>query len=171
MVVIRPTRALHKLLPPSVPLETGSTTALGDWYVNRVVVDRRQILLLVSSASLLPMVSSARNARTLPERLAALVGERLRRAGVPEELIMAEQQAMTPVVITGTLDRSVLGVMVDFAMSLPYLIAVGDHAESALHEAEARLAETPCFAGKRSDRVVFPAERARSLLTAHLSSS
>ena len=73
---------------------------------------------------------------------------------------------MAPVVVTGTLDRSVLGIMVDFARSLPYYIAVGDRAEFALHEAEALLAETPCYSGKRMDRVIFPTERALSLLAA-----
>ncbi len=164
MVVLRPTRVLQKLLPPSVPLETGSTPALGDWYVNRLVVDRRPLLLLVSSASLLPVVVPAHDARSLPARLALVVGQRLRRAGVAQDLIDAEVRAMTPVAITGTLDRSVLGIMVDFAKSLPYYIEPGNRTESELHQAEARLAETPCFAGKRGDRVVSPEAKAPTLL-------
>ena len=163
MVVLRPTRILDKLLPYSAPLEAGSTTALGDWYVKPVVVGRRRFLLLVSSASLLPMVLAGSEARSLPARLAGLVGDRLLRAGFDHDLIEAEKRAMSPVVITGTLDRSVIGIIVDFGHSLPYYLrGAGD--AFALHEAEDGLAETPCFAGRRVDKVVVPIDRAETLL-------
>lgn len=66
MVVLRPTRKLQKLLPVETKGEPQSDGALGDWYVNRFVVDRRPLLMIVSSASLLAAIEPARDIRTLP---------------------------------------------------------------------------------------------------------
>ena len=96
MVILRPTRKLRALLPRAESVPPCSDTALGDWYVNRVVVDRQPLLLLVSSASLLPMLLPARDVRGLPARLGALVAARLRRCGIDAHTIDAEQQAMRP---------------------------------------------------------------------------
>jgi hypothetical protein len=72
MVVIRPTQKLRSALPATQPVEP-SDTALGDWYVNRLVVDRRPLLLLVSSESLLPVLVPATHVRELPQHLEDLV--------------------------------------------------------------------------------------------------
>src|SRR3990172_4233493 len=79
MVVIRPTRKLRSTLPVTQMVGT-SDTALGDWYVNRLVVDRQPLLLLVSSASLLPMLVRARDVRELPRHLEDIVARRLARS-------------------------------------------------------------------------------------------
>lgn len=88
--------------------------ALGDWYVNRFVVDRQPLLLLVSSRSLLSILEPARHVRQLPDRLPGLVGQRLRRLGVADPLIEREIAVMHPVVVGPTRDRSVVGTLVDF---------------------------------------------------------
>lgn len=167
MVVLRPTRKLMTWLPVSGTASAGGDTALGDWYVNRIVVDRQPLLLLVSSVSLLPMLLPARDVRTLPSRLGGLVEARLRRCtGVDVRACEAERQAMEPVVIAATQDRSVLGIMVDFAKAIPYYLAPAKANEDPLAFAESRLAETPCHAGKSAGRVIFPAAKARELLAA-----
>lgn len=163
MVTIRSTRKLHALLPPTAS-SSASDTALGDWYVNRLVIDRRPLLLLLSSTSLLPILVPARDVRALPTRLTEIVAKRLARLGVRASLIQAEQSAMHPVVIGPTIDRSVLGIMVDFAKGAPYYLEVGNWDDSSLDMVEDRLAETPCHAGKSSDRVIFPDRRAPELL-------
>jgi hypothetical protein len=142
-----------------------SDTALGDWYVNRVIVDRQPLLLLVSAASLLPALVRARNVRALPTEIEAIVARRLERMGIARSLFDAERRAMTPVHIAATADRSVLGIMVDFASGLPYLLRPGWN-DAALGVAEDRLAETPCHAGKAAGRVVFPNLKAPELLLA-----
>lgn len=110
MVVIRPTRKLHSALP--VMQNAGaSDTALGDWYVNRVVVDRQPLLLLVSATSLLPALVRAQNVRALPTQIGDIVVERLTRLAIPQSLIQAERRAMATVHIGATVDRSVLGIM------------------------------------------------------------
>jgi Domain of unknown function (DUF6933) len=164
MVVIRPTRKLQSVLPVTRTAGT-SDTALGDWYVNRLIVDRQPLLLLVSAASLLPALVRARNVRALPTQIEDIVTRRLKRLGIAMSLIDAERRAMTPVQIGATADRSVLGIMVDFAKGVPYYLEAGWD-DAALGVAEARLAETPCHAATASDRVVFPGQRAPELLAA-----
>ena len=164
MVILRPTRKLNSWLPGTGAAQSSSDTALGDWYVNRIVLARRPLLLLVSSASLLPMLLPARDVRGLPDRLGALVEARLRRCGIDARAIEAELRAMTPVVVGPTVDRSVLGIMVDFAKAVPYHLEPGNWDERTLRLVEDRLAETPCHAARSSDRVIFPERKAPELL-------
>ena len=164
MVILRPTRKLSALLPTTDVVPAGSDTALGDWYVNRVVVDRQPLLLLVSSTSLLPILIPARDVRGLPGRLVALVEARLRRCGVDAQAIAAEARAMASVAIGPTVDRSVLGIMVDFAKASPYYLESGLWGEATLRVVEERLAETPCHAARSFDRVIFPEKKAPELL-------
>jgi hypothetical protein len=129
MVVIRPTRKLQSVLPLTTTPGT-SDTALGDWYVNRLIVDRQPLLLLVSAASLLPALVRARHVRALPAQIEEIVSRRSSRLGIAASLIAAERRAMTPVRIGATADRSVLGIMVDFAKGLPYYHSYFKHYHS-----------------------------------------
>ncbi|HEU4387368.1 MAG TPA: hypothetical protein VFV34_06195 [Blastocatellia bacterium] len=165
MVILRPTKKLRSHLP-TVDMPGQSDGALGDWYVNRLVMARQPLLLLVSSTSLLPIVLPAREVRSLPERLSAVVGARLRRLGVEAELIAAELQSMRPVVTAATVDRSVLGILVDFAKAVPYYFETDTPAGKTLAGLEAWLEQTPCHAGSGGDRVVFPNRKAPDLLRA-----
>lgn len=164
MVILRPTRRLRSLLP-TTDVSTPGDTALGDWYVNRIVVMRQPLLLLVSSASLLPIVLPARNVRSLTDRFAGHVAWRLRRFDLDPKTIAAESEAMRQVVVAPTVDRSVLGIMVDFAKSVSYYL--GDpRTENGLEGLEDWLAETPCHAALTDERVVFPNRKAPALLEA-----
>jgi hypothetical protein len=166
MVILRPTRKLGPHLRWTTRLPDSSDTALGDWYVNRIVVNRQPLLLLVSSKALLPLVVLARDVRGLPSRLAGLVATRLGRLGASEAAIEAETLAMSPVVVSPTLDRSVLGIMVDFAKSVPYHLENVQIGERTLQLVEDRLAETPCHASRSFEQVVFPDRKAPELLRA-----
>jgi hypothetical protein len=110
------------------------------------------------------MVSPARDVRSLPDRLASLVESRLKSCGIDVQLIQAERQAMASVVIGPTIDRSVLGIMVDFAKAVPHYLEPGQWSEATLRSVEERLAETPCHAGRSFDRVVFPATKVPEVL-------
>ena len=120
MVVLRATRKLLASLPVIMPPPARSDTALGDWYVNRLVVDRRPLLLLVSVSSLLPIVVPARDVHRLPDYLPGLVAARLTRLGIAPRTIALETRAMSPVTIGATVGRSVVGIMVDCAKCLPF---------------------------------------------------
>ena len=166
MVVLRRTRKLEGALPINEGAHAPSLTALGDWYVNRLSVDHKPLLLLVSARSLLPILIPARAVAQLPNRLAEIVAARLKRLSVPSHLIDAEVGAMAPVTVGPTVDRSVLGIMVAFAKVVPLCLDPGGWNESTLPFVEARLAETPCYAGKRFEDVVFPDRKAPALLAA-----
>lgn len=166
MVILRRTRKLSAVLPESGAPCAASDTALGDWYVNRLVVDRKPLLLLLSSTTLLPIVIPARDARSLPSRLAAVVSARLRRCGIPEAVIRAEVEAMEPVAVGATVDRSVLGILVDFTRSVPFHLEAGHWDETTLETVEDRLAETPCYASGPHERVIYPDRKAPEALMA-----
>jgi hypothetical protein len=164
MVVLRPVKALNSSLPLSHVSALASTTALGDWYAKRVVVDRKPLLVLVSSKSLLTIVIPARDLRSLPDRLPELVASRLRRHDVDRRLIEREVGAMSPVVIAPTADRSVVGIMIQIAKELPLHLEIGGWDETTLSVVEAQLARTPWHAGRRDSEVVWPDRKIHPLL-------
>jgi hypothetical protein len=161
---LRATQKVLRRLPPATAAPSvGSDTALGDWYVNRFVVDRRPLLLILSARSLLAILLPARDLGTLPTRLPALVGARLRRLGMDRGIIEAEVSAMTPVTVARTLDRTVLGYLVDFAKMIPYHLDAGEWDETTLVFVEGRLAHTPCQLGRAT---IFPDRAVPELLNA-----
>ncbi|HEU5184427.1 MAG TPA: hypothetical protein VFU01_07650 [Gemmatimonadaceae bacterium] len=102
--------------------------------------------------------------RHLPERLAEIVAKRLERLQIPSSIIEAEVRAMMPVVVARTEDRSVVGIMVDFAKAVPFCLEPHRWDESTLPFVEARLAETPCHSSRRQEAVIFPDKAARAML-------
>ena len=92
------------------------------------------------------------------------MADRLIRLGVDESLVDAEVQAMEPVLVAKTCDRSVLGSMNDFAAIIPNYLADGGWDDSSLHLVEAQLAETPCRVTRSFAEVIFPDRKARELL-------
>jgi len=164
VLLLRPTLKLRNLLPVSPDDPGASETALGDWYVNRLVLERRPLLLLVSSTSLLAMLTPAREVRTLPGRMPELVAHRLGRLGIPARIMEAELEAMTPVRVVKTVDRSVLGIMVDFAKLTSYRLKPGFSEHADLQEEEEFLWNVPCHAGRPRGGAVWPGEKAAELL-------
>jgi hypothetical protein len=166
MVTLRATRKVLKYLPNETDSGRPPDTGLGDWYVNRLVIDRKPLLLLVSSLSLLAIVKPARNVKMLPHHLPDMVAGRLHRLGVAPDLINAEVDAMEPVGVGKTADRSVVGIMVDFAKMIPFHFPPGGWDETWLSMAEERLQENPCHAGRSFENVIFPDSKAVELLKA-----
>ncbi len=164
MVVLRATQKVLKLLPQSAGDPPISTAALGDWYVNRIVIDRRPLLLMVSSTSRLPIVTAARDVKSLPHRLPGVLEERLRRLGVSGDCLAREVEAASVVAVSKTIDRSVTGQMVDFAKMLPSYLPELQWDEEDLKFAEDRLEESPCRASLRFEEVIFPRSAAIQLL-------
>lgn len=166
MVVLRPTKKLSGQLAMERSVMENSDTALGDWYVNRFVLDRKPLLLLVSSTSLLPILLPARDVRSVPVRLGAIVEARLARMGIEPSVIEAERTAMVPVRIAPTASRSVLGTVVDFAFLASNYLDPGEWTDETLAVVADRLAEAPCRVTGPSDRTIFPRDRAAELLRA-----
>lgn len=164
MVVLRATQKVLRLIAQSERTPGASETALGDWYVNRIVIARQPLLLLVSATSLLPIIEPARDVKRLPERLTETVGARLRHLGIDDAVLAAEIDAMADVVVARTTDRSVTGQMVDFAKHLSYYLPENGWSEWDLRAAEEKLSEMPCRASRPFDQVIFPREAALRLL-------
>jgi hypothetical protein len=164
VVVLRATQKALQLLPQAVDPRGASDTALGDWYVNRIVIARQPLLLLVSEQSLLSILTPARDVKGLPERLPEAVAARLRRLSVNEAVVAAEVAAMDIVVVAKTTDQSVTGQMVDFAKHLTYYLPDNGWNEWDLHAAESRLAKMPCRASGPFEKVIVPRDSALRLL-------
>jgi len=164
MVILRATQKVLKSIPRSLKGEGSSDTALGDWYVNQIVVDRQPLLLFVSSTSLLAILAPARNVKTLPGRLSTLISERLRRLGIEDHLIDSEMRVMQDVQVGSTQDRSVTGTMVDFAKALPYYLPIDGWSNSELQSVEDRLSETPCRCSRSYEDTIWPLEVTHRLL-------
>lgn len=162
--MLRATKKVLRWLPPVSVEEHSADTALGDWYVNRFIVDRQPLLLLVSSRSLLAILEPARHVRQLPDRLPGLVGQRLRRLDVADPLVEREVAAMQPVGVGPTRDRSVVGTLVDFERAVPYRLAENSWSELDLRRVEIGLAEMPCRVSSPGRRTLFPCDTAPQLL-------
>lgn len=164
MVVLRATQKVLRSLRKSASDEDTSDTALGDWYVNRTVVDRKPLLLFVSSRSLLAMLARARNVKHLPERFPDLLAERLERLDVDPAVIESEIRVTQPVRVGRTVDRSVMGTMMDFAKDLPHYLPEDGWDDYDLLLAESKLAETPCQCGRSFSETIWPVADAPKLL-------
>jgi hypothetical protein len=164
MVILRATRKVLDLLTERDEQAQASDTALGDWYVNRLVIDRQPLLLMVSSISLLPILERAQKVKELPQRLPDLVERRLHRMGIAGSLIAAELTAMSPVVVSKTVDASVRGILVDFGRALPYYLR--GRGDLSLRYAEDRLAETPLLTSRSYVETFFPDRRTPKLMAA-----
>ena len=164
MVLLRATHRVLKNLPESEVDGEVSDNALGDWYVNRIVVDRHPLLLFVSSTSLLIMLSFAKAVNTLPDRFPGMVADRLRQMDVDWSWIDSEMATMQTVHVGRTRDRSVIGQMVDFAKSVPFCLPSDGWDAIDLRIAESKFGEIPCRASRRFDEMIFPHETALRLL-------
>jgi len=166
VVLLRATQKILRSLPQSADDAATSSNALGDWYINRIVVDRKPLLLAVSSKSLLSLVAPARDLKTLPDRFATLVEVRLRRLDVSDSAVVSEAEATAVVGVGRTVDRSVVGQLVDFAKAIPFYLPINGWDESSLPEVEDKLAETPCRSSRTDAEVIWPKKKAKELLSA-----
>jgi hypothetical protein len=132
VLVLRGTKKLRDRVK-GAPAADGdeSTTALGDWFANALFW-RPQVALLVNSRTLLPVFMELAPAATLLDRAPATIEAVLRRHGVDNAFLAAERDAMSEVRIAPTNDRSVVGVMNEFAFHSEWLFKEGQRDLEAL---------------------------------------
>jgi len=161
---LRCTRPLLKRLGPLTPPGPGpaqpATTVLGDWYANRLNIGRHRLVLCTSERSLLSVVVPAKDLPRLPQRLAESLAVLLHRIGVPASAVAREVREMQWVRFDGTMSRSVLGSMNDFALTAQAFVRRPDASVVYLEDLDWRLNETPCGPLAYAQ----PLERARELL-------
>lgn len=115
MLVVHGTKKLlDRVDRPTVEPTTRSTTVLGSWYAT-VLFWRPQIALLVNERTLLPLLMPLAPAATLLERFPSWLAATLDAHGVPRTFIDAELAHAADIGLAKTDNRSVLGVMNEFA--------------------------------------------------------
>ena len=115
MFVVHATRkVLDRLREPTVGPFAQSTTVLGDWYAT-VQVQKPHVALFVNEATLLPVLMPFAPAATLVERFPTTLASVLDRHDVSASFIEREVVQMTEHVLAKTANRSVIGIMNEFA--------------------------------------------------------
>jgi len=151
-------KLLDRIKPTVEPPATG-TTHLGDWYATALFW-KPQMALLVNERTLLPVFLPLAPASTLAQRFPSALHAVLQGLGLPEAFIQAEISHMDEVVYAKTANRSVLGVMNEFAF-----LAEGYRDRNGLVDPLAlslKLAHTPC--GPLYKGPVFPDRAVQDLV-------
>lgn len=142
VLIVRATAKLLKLVGrPSAGDGERGTTLLGPWYATALFW-RPRVVLLVNESTLLPVLMPLAPAATLPVRVADEVAAVLRAHRAPQAFVDAEADLMRDCRLGVTVNRSVVGVMVEFARLAEIYRADQPHPE--LLGLALRLATTPC---------------------------
>jgi len=141
MLYLHCTQKLLNLLKPEVVDVRSSTTKLGSWYAT-VLHWRPQIAMLVNERTLFPVLMPLAPATTLAARFPEILAEILTALAVPYPFIESEVSQMQIVKYARTQNRSVVGIMTQFAY-----LAEGYRTYDKMNELIAlslKLAHTPC---------------------------
>lgn len=142
--------------PTSVPESTPAST-LGHWYATALFW-RPQVVLFVNERTLLPVLIPLAPAATLPVRFPEALAIVLQAHGWDAAKIDAETQYMRECEIVKTANRSVVGMLNEFA----FLARAWKEEQGAppdLHCLSMKLADVPC----KPLRYDSPAQRVRAL--------
>ena len=112
MLIVRGTKQLRDRLRSAPLARDGdqSTTLLGDWFATALFW-KPQVVLLVNSRTMLPVLMPLAPAATLLERAPETIGRVLGEHGVPDDVVASELTAMTDVRLAPTNNRQLVGVM------------------------------------------------------------
>ena len=147
-------KLLKRMKTPLVDDPARSTTLLGDWYANLVIVGRQQLVLCCCERTYLPVVIEARDIHGLVPRLNIALLKVLVSLGVPNAAVDEELTAMEEVIVARTASKVVIGVMNEYG----YMMS-GEH-HTNLVELSLELAHTPLFAS--TSRCLWPDEATRA---------
>ena len=115
MLIIRGTKKLRdRVKGPEVVGDAESTTLLGDWFATALFW-RPQVALFVNQRTFVPVFMELAPAATLLERAPVAIEAVLCLHGVDGAVVASEHDEMRDVRIAPTNDRSVVGVMNEFA--------------------------------------------------------
>ena len=109
-----PKKLLDRVRQPLSSVVPGPTTALGNWYAH-VLFWTSQVALLVNERALLPVLMPLAPAATLAARFPAQLATVLHELGANVQFVDSEIDAMAEMVISNTANRSIVGVMNEFA--------------------------------------------------------
>jgi hypothetical protein len=141
MLYLHCTRKLLERLKPEVIEVGSSTTSLGSWYAT-VLQWKPQIAMLVNERTLLPVLMPLAPTANMAARFPGVLADVLAAHGIPRSFIESELSQMQVVKYAKTLNRSVVGIMTQFAY-----LAEGYRAYDTMSDLIAlslKLAHTPC---------------------------
>jgi hypothetical protein len=142
VLIVRATKKLLRLAGPSTTHgDERGTTLLGAWYAT-VLFWRPRIVLLVNESTLLPVLLPLAPASTLTTRIAEQIATVLIAHDAPATIIDQERLHMRTSQLGTTANRSVVGVMTEFA-GLAKVYQDADPTTDLVALA-VRLASTPC---------------------------
>jgi hypothetical protein len=142
VLIVRATKKLLRLTGvPTAPDHDRGTTLLGPWYAT-VLFWRPRVALLVNESTLLPALLPLAPASTLTSRIAEQVTTVLIAHHAPAAIIDQERRHMQTCQLGSTTNRSVVGVMTEFARLAE--IHHDAHPAMDLVGLAVRLAATPC---------------------------
>jgi hypothetical protein len=158
MIVLRCTRKLLDRLGTPVADPPQSTSLFGDWYAKPFPVAQRRFVLLMSAATRVPVIVSARDLANLPRTFADSLQAILYELQLPPAAVQREVEASRDTVLAATDSKSMLGSLNDFAYHAQHRLRV--EPDVNLVALSAHLADMPVIAMNFG----FPVERARELL-------
>jgi hypothetical protein len=143
VLIVGATKKLRQRLGAATPHDgEPSTTLLGDWYATLLPWRPQQLILLVNEKTLLPVVMPLAPGATAPARIGPEIAAALAVHQAPATVIDTELSQMRDCRFAPTANRSVVGIMNEFA----YLADAYRHSDPgrSLADLGRELAETPC---------------------------
>lgn len=114
MFTLHCTKKLLDRVQPQIAAPCNANTRLGNWYATALFW-KPQMALLVNERTLLPVLMPLAPAVTLVKRFPTALKEVLMALGLPTEFIQAEVEDMNDVVYAKTANRSLIGMLNEFA--------------------------------------------------------
>lgn len=140
------TKKLLDRIKPELKASGDCTTRLGNWYATALMW-RPQVALLVNERTLIPVLMPLAPAATLAQRFSLQLAQVLAGHGITASFIEAELAQMKTVTYAKTANRSVGGVMNEFAFladGYRHYMETSDLLVLSL-----KLAQTPLFASRK----------------------
>jgi hypothetical protein len=144
--VIHCTKKLLDRIKPELTAGGDCTTRLGNWYATALMW-RPQVSLFVNERTLIPVLIPLAPAATLAQRFPRHLAQVLAAHGIATSFIEAELEQMKTVVYAKTANRSVVGIMNEFAFladGYKHYMETEDLVALSL-----KLALTPLFASRK----------------------
>jgi Domain of unknown function (DUF6933) len=116
VLVFRCTQKLRKRINVRGPIDLPkSSTQLGDWYGNTLFVGRLRLVLFISEKTMLPVVVTLRESKTLVPRFQKALCQVLEALHMPQAIVLQEIDLDGGWAFGPTASRRVVGVLTELA--------------------------------------------------------
>ncbi|MBZ5638861.1 MAG: hypothetical protein LAO51_08920 [Acidobacteriia bacterium] len=116
MLVFRCTQKLQKRLKVRAPINLPKSSAqLGDWYGNTLFVGRLRLVIFISETTMLPVVVTLRESKTLVPRFQKALCQLLEALQMPKSIVLQEMDIDSGWAFGPTASRRVVGVLNELA--------------------------------------------------------